>query len=120
MNPSPWEIWWAKVKFEDDPSMIKERPVLVISVENASYISLKMTSSEPRPDFQGEYQVVEWKQAGLTKPTVIRSSKVLELFKRDFGTKIGNLPLQDILNVQNILHELDTLHELGILNEEKA
>lgn len=40
MIPNRWEIWWAKVKFEDDPSQVKQRPVLVISPSEMYIISL--------------------------------------------------------------------------------
>lgn len=105
MNPSLWEIWLASVKFEDDPSIVKDRPVLVIDEDHALYISLKMTSNISRANSSEEYLVQEWEQSGLRKPTVIRTSHKLELCRRDFKRKIGNLSLKDILNVCDILNE---------------
>ena len=77
-----WEIWLAKVKFEDDVSVVKQRLVLVISETDAYILSLKMTGAAPREDYPGEYKVLQWKKAGLTKPTTIRTSKKLKLFQK--------------------------------------
>ena len=34
-NPQKWEVWWAKVKFEDEPDIIKIRPVIVFDNKKA-------------------------------------------------------------------------------------
>lgn len=39
-----WEIWLAKVSFEDNPNVIKNRPVLILQNNTAIFISAKITS----------------------------------------------------------------------------
>ncbi|WP_298672482.1 type II toxin-antitoxin system PemK/MazF family toxin [uncultured Megasphaera sp.] len=97
-----WEIWWAYVKFEDS-NEVKRRPVLILDNQIACILSLKITSHEPRKNFNGEYQILQWEKAGLTKPSVVRLSKPLCLQKRDFGDKIGKLSDADILSIQTLL-----------------
>lgn len=102
-RPAPWEIWWAVVKFEDDPTQSKERPVLVISDRIAFIISLKITHHKPREDYDGEYRVIRWKEAGLTQPSTIRYSKKLKLYESDFVRPLGTLHPLDIRNLRIML-----------------
>lgn len=96
-----WEIWWAKVKFEDSEE-VKRRPVLIINSNVVAIIAYKMTSTN-RGDKSPNYQVREWKAAGLTKETSIRFDKVLRLNASDFDTKIGELTERDRLLISNRL-----------------
>lgn len=36
-NPQKWEVWWAKVKFEDEPDIIKIRSVIVFDNKKSLY-----------------------------------------------------------------------------------
>lgn len=96
-----WEIWWAKVKFEES-NEVKKRPVLIIDSNTVVIIAFKMTSTD-RGDRPPYYQVREWKEAGLTKETSIRFDKVLRLKPNDFDSKIGELTERDKLIISNRL-----------------
>lgn len=106
MKPSSWEIWDAKVAFEDAPHTLKRRPVLVISPKDIFILSLKITSHEPRKRYPGEYQIKKWEEAGLNKPSTVRCSKRLNLIENDFIKKRGKLQAIDMLEIRNILYEL--------------
>lgn len=101
-----WEVWLAKVAFEDNPSEAKERPVLVIDKKEAYIISFKMTSQKPREKYFGEYPIQFFHEAGLIKPTVIRLSKKLALLEDEFIRKLGRLHPYDINEVIKILNNL--------------
>ena len=60
-----WEIWLAKVRFEDKPNESKLRPVLVIDKEDIYILSFKMTSHEPRQNYFGEYSIKFFKKLGF-------------------------------------------------------
>lgn len=104
-TPSEWEIWLARVMFEEGTG-VKERPVLVIAPGIAYIISLKITSHPPRKWYAGEYQIQEWKGAGLHKESTIRVSQAFQLKPDDFSRKIGSLHPVDIAGVQPILSQL--------------
>lgn len=89
-----YEIWQAKVKFEDSDD-IKERPVLIWGGQ-AYLVAYKMTGTN-RGDNQDEYRVRYWKEAGLSKPTSIRLRKVLKLGKDDLLYQIGALDKRERL-----------------------
>lgn len=92
-----YEIWWAKVKFEDEPD-IKQRPVMIWN-DVAFVIAYKMTSTD-RGDNREEFKVEYWQEAGLSKPTTIRITKLLKLTKDDLITKIGELDYRDRLRFE--------------------
>lgn len=107
-DPAPWEIWWAYVEYEDQPGVGKRRPVLVYQNEGEHLVlALKMTTHPVRPDYPGEYEIIDYTGAGLKKATVIRCSKALWLGKSDFYSRIGMLQPTDIMNVINIMRRLN-------------
>lgn len=81
-----WEIWLAKVSFEDNPNVIKNRPVLILQNNTAIFISAKITSHAPRNDFPGEYKIIEWETAGLKKESTILAFKIITTSKTRFYT----------------------------------
>lgn len=93
-----WDIWLADVRFEDTQEH-KKRPVLIYNDVLYAVISYKMTSTD-RGDNQKEYQIREWKAAGLENPTSVRLEKVLRLEAGDMICKIGRLTPRDILQIE--------------------
>ena len=89
-----FEIWQAKIKFED-VDVIKERPVLIWNGQ-VFLVAYKMTGTN-RGDGQDEYRIRYWKEAGLTKPTSVRLRKVLRLERGDLLYKIGELDKRERL-----------------------
>ncbi len=99
-----WEIWEADVPFEDRKGS-KRRPVVILSQEEVFVLSLKMTSHNARyKTLEGEYELMRWKEAGLSKPTVVQCSKRLRLEPSRFtGKKFGRLSATDIIGLQYML-----------------
>lgn len=96
---SEWDVFWAKVAFEDEPEVIKMRPVVITSNRGAFIMSFYATSQSPKPGYDC-YVLKQWKEAGLSKPTVIRLDKCLRLIPDDFGDYIGHLTEQEIFLIQ--------------------
>ena len=95
----PWDIYWARVAFEDDPATIKMRPVIVSRDGGAFIMSYYATTKSPKPGYDC-YPVKHWQQAGFKEQTVIRLDKRLRLLPSDFQGYIGRLSEQDILLIQ--------------------
>ena len=100
-----WDIWIARVQFEDSTEP-KIRPVLIIDGTLCYVLSLKITFHAPRDDRPGEYQIVQWREEGLLKPSTIRISKRLNLPSESFVKKIGELTELDCMNVSRMYGEL--------------
>ena len=97
-----WEIYWAKIKFEDIEG-VKRRPVLVLNNSVSFIMTAPVTSHVPRTEFEGEYKIKNWKKAGLEKESTVRLSKRIKLESRDFDGYIGKLDSIDIFFVEQIL-----------------
>ena len=105
MTPNNWELWWAQVAFEDDPTKSKVRPVLVIAPGVAYILSLYVTTKDARKHVEGDYEIRYWRESGLSDPSTIRTSKKLRLVSTDFVKKIGRLHHADVHVVMKILEK---------------
>lgn len=105
-NAKRYDLWWARVAYEDKPSISKIRPVLIIDQQICAILALKVTSHDKRENFWGEYEIKRWRQAGLSKPSTIRMSKLLKLEKCDFTDKIGTLHIVDIVAVEKCIERI--------------
>lgn len=101
MTIKQWEIYWAKVRFEDSPE-VKTRPVVIINANIVAIVCLKITSQN-RGDEPPEYSIREWQKAGLDKESYIRHDKFIRLRESDLGEKIGRLNEIDQLLLQHRL-----------------
>lgn len=92
-----WSVWRAVVYFEDDPTQFKERPVVILDDRVLLCVSLKVTSKEKNDRFH--VRLKQWRAAGLTKPSWVDISKVLEIKEQDFTDEIGKLDIEDIMAI---------------------
>lgn len=94
---NPWEIWFAEFPFEDNPSIIKPRPVIVldVNVEPIRVLSVKVTTHNPRTWDKYDTPIVHWQEAGLDRPSVARVAKSMFLTPDQFVHKIGFLHVED-------------------------
>lgn len=100
--PNSWEVWWAIVKFEDSDET-EQRPIIVLDNTTAYIVSLKVTSHAPRRKMVGEYEIVRWQEAGLTKPSTVKTLTPSNLTNADFRSKIGELDVIDIFGIQQMI-----------------
>lgn len=106
-NIKPQEVWLAKFPFEDDLSVKKLRPVIVLTqtdngltvagVIEESYLSVKVTGHGVRDDYDSI--IVKWKEANLNKESVARASKTMELPRSEFVKKLGVADETDFHNI---------------------
>lgn len=101
-----WEIWLAKVVYEDDPTAVKKRPVLILNSEDDKILAVKITSHPPREKYKGECEVQKWREAGLHRPSTIRVGKLSIMNPEMFVKKLGNLQQEDIKNVTQSLFNI--------------
>lgn len=92
-----WTVWTAKVAFEDDPSISKVRPVVVIDGNAFVCTALKVTSQRKNDRYHVE--LVQWRAAGLDKPSWVEVGKTVQLNENSFGEMIGRLDHEDILRI---------------------
>jgi len=70
----PWDLWFAAFPYEEDPAIIKNRPVIILMVEPLQVLSVKVTSVEARDNDPFDTPIIEWQYAGLKSPSCARVS----------------------------------------------
>lgn len=85
-NPDPGEVVWAWVPYEDDPTLGKDRPVLVIGEEDGVLLALALTSRDHDVDAAQESRDGrEWMDIGSGawdsrgRPSEVRLNRLLRL-----------------------------------------
>ena len=100
MNKSKWEIWWAEVRYEDEPEESKIRPVLVLDDKESFLVSFKITSKL----YHKGYRIVLWEDAGLKVESMIILKRI-RISDKDFHGKIGKLQQRDIIGLTEYMRE---------------
>ena len=110
--PQPFEVWRLAFYFEDKPDVFKYRPVVVLDLNNETgevlVAGAKVTSHALRFDSPGEVVLQHWQEAGLTKPSVVRCSKIAQFALGDFAgcSRYGRLSPTDQAAVLRALTQL--------------
>lgn len=115
-----YEVLEAPVEYIDKPGVFKDRPVLRIDETPFSKVApdgkittIKITSKPKRAGKYVEYELIKWREAGLSMPSTVRLSTVfVTIAKKDVYRKIGDLAKADALNISAIRSE--NPHKMGI------
>ena len=105
MTPIKWEIWFVDMPFEEEIGS-KPRPVLVLITNEENIVVGKMTTHLPRSESPYEYQLIDWRGAGLTCQTTLRLSKLARISSTCFIKKIGVIQPVDQINVYSLLQQI--------------
>ena len=105
-----YDVYIGRVPYEQDEDIplprYKARPVVIIDRSVGCIISIApVTSHEAREWDSGDYQIQDWREAGLNKPSAVRLDKAMDLNYLNIGRKIGRLTSRDIKNIDIILRE---------------
>ena len=99
--PKAKDIWKVTYPHEENDGKSTERPVLVLDINHstAKILSMKITSNmrrmfENNPDNHDIY-LNDYRHEGLTKPSVVRVDKVIEIDKSQFISKYGVISDKD-------------------------
>lgn len=107
MTYNKWDIVLVPFPFTD-LSSVKKRPALIISPEeynkDGDLIISFVTSQIKVKGRVGDFEIVEWKSAGLPKPSLIRM-KFATIHQSMVLKKIGTLIQKDIDGFSQLLHQ---------------
>ena len=109
----PQEVWYAEFPFEENENIIKERPVIVLDVddETCMILSMKVTSTEPYSEY--EITLFDWAEIPLPHESTAVASDVRSISKSDFRRKIGKLSDDDWDNVTDLYYQY--LKSIGVI-----
>lgn len=114
-EPQLFEVWRMAFRYEDQPEISGERPVIIGAVNKETdevlLLTVKVTGHAPRSDCAGEVVLEDWQEAGLEKPSVARCSKHMVVPSRIFRNKrrYGKLSFRDSSAVLDALREVKAL-----------
>jgi len=90
-----------------DATRVKRRPALILlDTGDEDIIVARVTSQTARGPF--DVELLEWQQAGLLLPSVVRVHKVATLEKRLGERKLGALTAGDWTRVRAVIQQLWT------------
>ena len=100
------DIYWIEVGYEDSPEESKVRPAIIISEEDGTLLILVATTSVPPhdpPKYYDQFKIpiLNWRKAGLLKPSWVQGYKLIPLMKADLSKLvkrdgfIGRMPELD-------------------------
>jgi mRNA interferase MazF len=100
------DVWLANVFFKDK-RQIKQRPVIIVGNELAldvDVIIAPVTSQLQRNKF--DVVLEYWEDAGLLKPSIVRTSKIISIHGSELISKLGTLNEHDLKTVLRTCREL--------------
>jgi mRNA interferase MazF len=100
------EVWLADVIFKDSLQS-KLRPVLIVGNELAidvDVIIAPITSQQPRNKF--DVVLEYWREAGLQKSSLVRTSKIISIHGTELNRKLGVLHRHYLDRVLHMCREL--------------
>lgn len=100
-----WDIYWAEVPYEDDPTQTKLRPAIIARDKIVTVLVIRVTSHSARDDDPYDYEIQEWKAAGLKEPSTVRVSKIVQILPEKICDYIGRLSIGDIFEIQCLMDE---------------
>ena len=109
----PQEVWFAEFPFREDNSQSKDRPVIVLDVEegDAKVLSMKVTSTSPRSEY--EIEIFDWALIPLAHISTADAASVRRIPKRMFRRKLGKLSDADWDNVMSLYAQyLKNVHDV--------
>lgn len=108
-KPRVFDVWFANYSYADNPHRSKNRPVIILSVDDqrATVLSLKVTSNIWRSE-PGYVLLQDWHEAGLRKPSAARCQDILEIpmSKIIKNTDFGRLTVSDADRIVQTLRDL--------------
>ncbi|AFQ44322.1 type II toxin-antitoxin system PemK/MazF family toxin [Desulfosporosinus meridiei] len=95
------DVWFAKFPLEEDDSVFRSRPVIILDVERLIVLVVKVTKTPPRPNDKYDIRINYWQYANLNFKSTARVSKTQILDHSQLVFKIGTLHPGDYTNILN-------------------
>lgn len=106
-----WDVYWADMPYEENPSQTKPRPVVIARDQVVYVLTLRVTSHAARQKDPYDYTLQFWQEAGLTKASVVRVSKLAKIKPEAIHERIGSIHPADAIAIQKLmLQRMQELH----------
>ncbi|MCY0892273.1 MAG: type II toxin-antitoxin system PemK/MazF family toxin [Acidibacillus sp.] len=99
-KPKQGQIYLMAVEYRDRPNIKKARPVVVVSNERATdidVIAVSVSSQLKRSEY--DVSINYWKECGLSRPSIARTSKLISVSIEQLQTYLGELDASDLKRI---------------------
>ena len=105
LDPRPWEIWLAYVRFADHPNVGKVRPIIIIDERVSAIVAAKVTTAAPQKRFL-YCELTDWQAEGLLRPSRAQVVPLFQVSRADVlrDTPLGTLTERDRAALQAALN----------------
>ena len=109
-----YDIVSTWVGFGKNDARGKYRPVLITDIHGKYYNAIAITKHDPRSEFEGEFEIKDWKQANLRFPSTARF--VVQVITEDklIKKKIGRLTDTDIEEIKKLEESLIRTDDISV------
>ncbi|WAH36347.1 type II toxin-antitoxin system PemK/MazF family toxin [Alicyclobacillus dauci] len=105
------DIYSIRVEFEEDPQQAKIRPVVILYIDDNEKpvvafvhpITSKAPQDPPKYHDNFKVEIRHWREAGLRKPSWVKSNRVIQIDVKAFITYIGHMNDTDLLRLLELL-----------------
>ncbi|GMA59254.1 mRNA interferase MazF [Alicyclobacillus sacchari] len=107
------DVYLVSVRYQDDPTSFKDRPVVVVAISSDSVMVVCAAITSVGPHTPEKYYdkfkfaIQQWAKANLTKPSWVKThpANLLRLQSQDLTRRIGTLHPDDLLALINFMIE---------------
>ena len=112
------EIYWLKIGYQDNPSELKTSPVIIVNIDDDELLILVAATSIPPhdpPKYFDRYKIpiLNWRRAGLPKPTWAQGLRLLTLTKAEMQSAVKKedyIGCMDEVDFNNLINQLERIH----------
>lgn len=109
-----FDVLFVRFPLQEDHDVTIPHPAAVI--DGSCYLMTVCTSKLHKPYYDElNYQILDWKGAGLRKPTVIKLNRQSHIDDDDIIVYLGHLSDEDIANIEELLSRDDLKSKIDIL-----
>lgn len=113
------DIFYFDVAYEDNPNVIKNRPVIIIDEDENNILLLISTTTKPRNTPLRSYDkhkvpIQNWRRTGLPKASWAKANYLIKLKRQDVESivqqsdYIGRMHDEDF---NNLIEKIDKIHK---------
>ncbi len=108
LDPRPWEIWLAYVRFADHPDVGKVHPIVIIDERVSAVVAAKVTTAVPQEHYL-YCELADWQVEGLLRPSRAQVVPLFQVSHADVlrDTPLGTLTKRDRVALQAALNAAD-------------
>lgn len=114
MHLHNFDVLFVRFPLQEDHDVTLPHPAVVI--DGSCYLTAVCTSKLYKPYYDElNYQIIDWKGAGLRKPTVIKLNRQSHIDDDDIIAYLGHLSDEDVTNIKELLSRDDLKSKIDIL-----